>query len=273
MQNAILRLVGRPIIPKEHGAWAVLYGAFLVGVGVAGRWTAPTILLLAAITFLAFANGPLPVLLRSSGDRTGSPERRRAFAWLGIYAGGAAACALLLLLAFRMTFLVPFGMAAACFFVLRAFLVREGDDRSLPGELIGTTGLTLVGPAAHAAAVGDAQPIGAVLWLLLTLFFASGVFYVRMRIRTVLAERRGVPAVSRGARRWCLAYHAFLLGLVPSLAAGGVVPWAALLAFAPALWRAAAGLRRRESALNVKRLGWTEVALTAAFVAILVVSL
>lgn len=272
MHQANRRGVGRPIIPKEHGAWAVLYGAFLAGVGVAGRLTLPSVLLLGAVTFLAFANGPLVVLLRP----TGSPpvvERRRAGSWLFAYAVGALLCAAPLIIHYRMTFLLPFGMAAACFVLLRSFLVREGDDRTLPGEVVGTVGLTLVGPTAHAVAAGEAQTTGAVLWLLLALFFASGVFYVRMRIRVVLAQRRGVSTVSRRARWSCLAYHVFLLILVPALAAVGVVPWAILVAFAPALWRAAAGLRRRDAALDIKRLGWSEVGLTAAFVGLITVIL
>jgi hypothetical protein len=79
--------------------------------------------------------------------------------------------------------------------------------------------------------------------------------------------------VSSRARRSCLAYHVLLLLLMPALAAGNVVPWAVLLAFAPALWRAAAGLRRQDATLNVRRLGWSEVGLTVAFVLILIVSL
>jgi hypothetical protein len=172
-----------------------------------------------------------------------------------------------------MTFLVPFAMAAACFLILRAFLVREGDDRSLSGELIGTAGLALVGPTAHAVAVNGAQPIGALLWLLLSLYFASGVFYVRMRIRVMVAQRKGARVVTSRARWSCLLYHAVLLLLIPLLAAAEVVPWAVLLAFAPALWRAAAGMRRRDAVLNLRRLGWSEVGLTAAFVLILVISL
>jgi hypothetical protein len=172
-----------------------------------------------------------------------------------------------------MTFLFPFAMAAACFLVLRAFFVRQGDDRSLPGELIGTAGLALVGPTAHAVAVNGAQPMGALLWLLLTLYFASGVFYVRMRIRLMLAQRKGASTVSRLARRSCLVYHVLLLVLIPALAAVNVVPWAVLLAFAPALWRAAAGLHRPDATLNLRRLGWSEVGLTVAFVLILIVSL
>ena len=48
---------------------------------------------------------------------------------------------------------------------------------------------------------------------------------------------------------------------------------AALLAFAPALWRAAAGLRLQATTLNLRRLGWSEVGLTAGFVPLLNVSL
>jgi hypothetical protein len=162
---------------------------------------------------------------------------------------------------------------AACAFLLRGFFVRQGDDRSLPGELVGMAALTLVGPMAHAVAVDGAQPVGAVLWFLLILFFASGVFYVRMRIRVMLAQRRGIPAVSSRARWSCLVFHAFLLLLIPGLAVGHLIPWAVLLAFAPAIWRAAAGLRRQDATLNLKRLGWSEVGLTAVFVLLLIASL
>ena len=266
-------VVRRPIAPKEHGAWAVLYGAFLAGVGVAGHVTVPVILLLGVVTLLAFANGPLTGLLRPARGEGPTGERRHAVLWLALYGSGALAALVPLLALYRMTFLFPFGMAAACFFVLRAFLVREGDDRSLAGELIGTGGLTLVGPVAHAVAVGQVQPIGAVLWLLLALFFAGGVFYVRMRIRVMIAHRKGAMAASGPARWWCILYHVFLLLLVPALAAGNLIPWAVLLAFAPAIWRAAVGLRRREATLKLRRLGWSEVGLTVAFVLILIVSL
>jgi hypothetical protein len=264
--------LGRPVIPKEHGAWAVLYGSFLVGMGVAGHVTLPLALLLGGVTFLVLMNGPLTALLRAAGSQKSSAPPRHAFGWLAVYGAGACASLVPLLAVYRMIFLVPFGMTAALFFLLRLFLVRRGDDRSLPGELIGTVGLTLIGPTAHAVGVGEVQPAGAVLWMLLVLFFASGVFYVRMRIRVMLALRRGTPVTPNPARRWCVLYHLLLLLLVPALAAGQVIPWPVLLAFAPALWRAAAGLRRRETALKLRRLGWSEVALTAVFILLLTVS-
>jgi hypothetical protein len=89
----------------------------------------------------------------------------------------------------------------------------------------------------------------------------------------MLARRRGIAAASRRARWLCLAFHGFLLVLIPGLAVGHLIPWAVLLAFAPALWRAAAGLRRQDATLNLKRLGWSEVRLTAVFVLLLIASL
>jgi len=89
----------------------------------------------------------------------------------------------------------------------------------------------------------------------------------------MVAQRRGVAGASSRARWSCLVFHAFLLVFVPGLAAASLIPWAVLLAFAPALWRAAAGLRRHDATLNLKRLGWSEVGLTAVFVLLLIASL
>jgi hypothetical protein len=262
--------IGRPIVPKEHGAWAVIYGAFLAGVGVAGKVTLPVILFLTGITAATFANGPFTILVRSTPVQVPVDREQQALAWLLLYGGAAALAFGPLLIGFQMTFLLPFGMGAVFFLLLRAFLVRERDDRSLPGELVGTAGLTMVGPAAHAVAVGAVRPVGAVLWLLLFLFFASGVFYVRMRIRAMVAHRRGGPAPSNCAVWSCVGYHVVLFVVIPSLVMVNLIPWPVLLAFAPALWRAAAGLRREDARLDLRRLGWSEVAVATAFVFLLI---
>jgi hypothetical protein len=230
----------------------------------------PVALFLAAVTAAALASGPLGVLARPIGGPVGIAERPRALTWLLIYGATALLAALPLFLIYHFRFIVPFGVAAAGFLLLRVWLVRGRADRTLAGELIGTAGLSLVGPAAHAVAVGAVQPIGALLWVLLFLFFASGVFYVRMRIRGMLLRRQGHAPGGRVAVRSCLLYHAALLVGGPLLAVSGVVPWMLLLAFAPALWRAAVGFRRQDAPLNLKRLGWSEVAQTLAFVLVLV---
>jgi hypothetical protein len=252
-------------MPREHGAWGVLYGAFLGGAVVVGRLSVPVLLLLVTITALAFLNGPLTLLARRSSAPRSSPDLARLARWLLAWGLLAAVAGLLLLLVYDMTFLLLFGLVGLGFLSIRLVAVRRQADRTLWGELIGTTGLALAGPAVHAVAVGGVQPRAGILWLLLILFFASGIFYVRMRIRGLAALRRGTPEPDP-SRIACIAYHLLLLGIVPTLAAVGAVSWWAPLAFAPALTRAAAGLRRLSAPLNVRRLGWSEVALTAAFV-------
>jgi len=260
----------RPIVPKEHGAWAVLYGSLLVGLGVAGRFTIPVALFLVGVTACALANGPLALLVRPAGGPGHGARRAQALFWLLVYGAVAAAAIVPLVAVFRMTFLLPFGMGAMFFVLVRAHQLREREDRSLGGALAGVAGITLGAPAAHAVAIGAAQPVGAILWGLCFLFFGSGVFYVRMRVQGMLAARQGAPARSNPARLPCILYHALLLAAIPLLALLEVIPWAVLVAFAPAVWRAGVGLRRHDVRLELRRLGWSEVALASAFILLLI---
>lgn len=262
--------LGRPIVPKEHGAWAMLYGSFLVGVGVAGRVTVPVALLLIGVTALAFANGALTILARPIAGPPHPWRLQRALTWLVAYAAAATAALAPLFIVYRMIFLLPFGLGAAVFFFLRAYLVRGRDDRSLSGELAGAAGLTMVGPSAHAVAVAGVHPVALVLWWLLFLFFAGSVFHVRMRVQGMIGQRRGGDSAGGPARLACGLYHLLLLLVVPVLALLGLAPWPSLLAFVPAVWRGLVGLRRGADPLDVVRLGWSEVALAAAFAILLV---
>ncbi len=254
------RGLGRPILPREHGAWPVLYGSFLAGAGVSGGESLPTLLLLLGITAGALTIGPVTVLSRGA-------RRRQAVGWLVIYAAAAVAVLLPLLLAFR--FLLPFALVAAALLALRVVWLRGRWERSLPAELVAVIGLSMVGAVAHAVGVRGIDRTGLVLWLVLLLFFAGALLYVRMRIRTMRAAR---AARGNGARLWpCRLYHAGLLVAVPALAAAGWIPWATLAAFAPAVLR---GLRAQPGppSADVRRLGWTETAHAAVFVVLLVAS-
>ncbi len=262
--------VGKPLMPKEHGAWAVLYGSLLAGVGVAGRMTVPVALLFVGVSALALASGALGLLCRMPAGEEAAERRRHARAWLLLYGSAAAAALGPLLVVWRLDSLVGFGLVAAAFLLTRGILVHRRDERTLFGELAGIAGLTMVGPVAHAEALGEVQPTGLALWPLLFLFFASGVFYVRMRIQWVAARRKGSMALSRPSRRACLLYHLLLVVLAPLLAELHVVPWLALLGFVPAVWRAASGLHVEEPRLDLRRLGWSETALAASFVLLLI---
>ncbi len=262
--------LGPPLMPKEHGAWAVLYGSFVAGAGVAGRVVFPLALLLVGVSALALASGALSLLSRPRARERAVDRRGRVRTWLLLYVLTAAATLGPLLLVWRLQFLCAFGAAAAALLLLRALLVSRRYERTLPGELVGVAGLTLIGPVAHAVAVGAVRGAGLALWPVLFLFFASGIFYVRMQIHGTAARRRGDWAASRPPRLACALYHLALIALVPLLAALHVIPWLLLVAFIPAVCRAAWALSSPRVRLDVRRLGWSETALTVAFVLLLI---
>jgi len=91
-----------------------------------------------------------------------------------------------------------------------------------------------------------------------------------MRVHGMVAQRKATPGASNPAFWSCMIYHALLLVAMPALAAARIVPWPVLLAFAPAVWRAAVGLQREDARLVLRRLGWSEVAVATSFVILLI---
>jgi hypothetical protein len=107
-------------------------------------------------------------------------------------------------------------------------------------QLVAVAGLTLTAPAAWYVATGR---LDYRLWVLNVLYFAGGVFYVKMHIATAIARKP--------AGQWpVMIYYGVLAGLIPWIG------WA----FAPVILRACVGVMRVSPVLRVKRLGWTEVA-------------
>ncbi|MBI4299863.1 MAG: YwiC-like family protein, partial [Chloroflexi bacterium] len=49
----------KTLIPKEHGAWAMLLVPFVIGAAVAGRWDLKVTLLLVSVLCLYVARNPL----------------------------------------------------------------------------------------------------------------------------------------------------------------------------------------------------------------------
>ncbi|HEY7180438.1 MAG TPA: YwiC-like family protein, partial [Blastocatellia bacterium] len=61
-------------LPKEHGAWAMLYVPFVLGVAVAGRANWPVLLLLLSTTALFISRESLLVYWRARVRRRDAAE-------------------------------------------------------------------------------------------------------------------------------------------------------------------------------------------------------
>lgn len=298
----------RLFLPREHGAWGVLLIPFLATAAIARRADAPVVLTLVAVFLFYLARHPLELLLapqarryyRDQGPRPGDepPEvketrvgiavpPRALLGWFLIYGAAGIVVALPLLLVFHRYGLLILGGVAAGFLVLRVELLRQRAERSLLGEWLAVPGLTLSAPTAWVAATGVLDATAVLLWLLHTLFFSSGIFYVKFRIRALQQKR---PLATFWGRvvfaRDLIGYHLLMLVFAASVVHIGWAssfevaprgpehwaPWIAALPFLPAALRALARVIWFGGRFEIKRLGWTEVAHSVVFGALLVLT-
>jgi hypothetical protein len=227
----------RPPMPREHGAWGILLIPFATAVGVAGVWNLPVTLLLAGILFFYIAR---------------TSFLKQNFRWTAILLAGSATCTLPLLIVWKLWWLAAFGAVVVP-------LAFRKTERSVTMQLLAVAGLTLTAPAAWYAATGMLDLPALQLWLLNVLYFAGGVFYVKMHVAAAIARR--ADKLRHGAAT--MIYY----GVLAVVAAFW---WPVGLAFAPVIIRAFVGVARLSPRLRIKRLGWTEVAYSLVFAVTLV---
>ncbi len=278
-------------MPREHGAWAVLLIPFATAVGVSGVFDVKMVFLLASVLcFYVARTSYLKEIVAAGSPRKPSGRGLRSVAptgrarethssdapvkgaatgirWTVILLGGSALCAAPLLFIWKLWWLAAFGGVAG-------LLAFRKTERSIAMQLLAVAGLTLTAPAAWYAGTGHLGTRALLLWLLNALYFAGGVFYVKMHVAAAIRRKliqSPVEKLRHGAA--VLAYHLGLVVVLLALASSGVVSFWVSLAYAPVVLRAFVGVGQLEPALRIKRLGWTEVAYSLVYAAVLVATL
>ncbi|MGH7599442.1 MAG: YwiC-like family protein [bacterium] len=169
-----------PIIPKEHGAWAVLLVPLLVGASVADRFGLNVLYLaLSALSgfmkLCARANDSAPFFVAPQGKE----KLQAAIFWSGGCLGIATLFILPLFLQ-KLWMLLGIGMVGMISFFGNFILVRR-YTKTILSDLISVAGLTLSASSAYYVATGDLNQTAALLWLLNFLFF--GTFKLSSTVR------------------------------------------------------------------------------------------
>lgn len=219
-------LMAKPPMPREHGAWGILLIPFATAVGVTGVFDLKVALLLASVLCFYVAR---------------ASYLKGHIQWMAILLAGSAACVLPVILIWKLWWLAAFGAVAAP-------LAFRKTERSVAMQFLAVAGLTLTAPAAWYVATGK---LDYRLWLVNALYFAGGVFYVKMHVAAAIAR--------------CPAQRAPTLIYYGALAVVAALWWPVGLAFVPAIARAFVGVARLSPVLRIKRLGWTEVAHSLVF--------
>ncbi len=246
-------------IPKEHGAWGMLYVPLASGGLVVweGGWR--FLLLALSVTFVFIGREPLLALWRA---RSKGREAEGAARLLIMYLALAAICAAPLVLVWRLYGMLALGAAATGLLVWNAGQAAKREERTIPTELIGIAGLTLTAPAAYYTGVMRWDLTG--LWLCLAnaLYFASSVFYVRYRV--VAAHGADAAKLAR-VRSLCGFYHwgLAMIGVVVPFEGRALFYLAA--AFAAVVLRAFYYLIRPAKTMVLRQIGRLEIVYSLVF--------
>lgn len=264
--NENMSIRSKFLLPKEHGAWAMLYVPFILGVIVARALNLPVLLLLLSVTAFFISRESLLIWWRA---RTRGKESTHAGRLLIFYIAISSLSGAPLILVYGMKMLVPMAAAGIILLVLNGRQATQFEDRKLSNELLVIVGLTMTAPAAYYAATGALDATAFWLWGLSALYFASSVFYVRLRIVSINPRKEDLK---RRIRINCLLYHSFLvIGLVVLLATHRL-PYFALIAFLPILARTYWNLLKPSRQVNLTRAGVLEIIYSLIFLLFISIS-
>ncbi len=252
------------LLPREHGAWAIVMIPFLTAAAIVSGGTVEIFLAFLAVLLIFMGRYPLELLLIPAAYvRAGRPDWALVWRSLWVYSLLAIGAGAGLIFVYELYALLWLALLGGLFFGLRVWQGWHKQDRETVAEAIGAVGLTLSGLVAWVAATGSVDRTGWLVWLLNAAFFCSGIVYVKSRLRVRLALHHPEDARLVGCS---MCFQLLVLLFVVALV---FVRWVAPLVvvpFALASLRAAWGLHD-PGIFTLRRLGWSEMALSVMFAA------
>jgi len=254
------------VVPREHGAWGLLFVPLFTGVivGAASAQRVWPLVLFALVALCLFwLRTPAESLLGSTplSAQTNAERRVAWIACLGL-AFISAGCLAGLFWNGRNRELLIFGGVAGLAFAAQTALMKQGRNLRMAAQLVGAIGLTSTAPAAYYVASGHLDLRAWVLWTANWMFAANQIHYVQLRIHTVRAAtfeekcQRGWPFFVGQVLVVMALMAAVYMRTIPALVA---------CAFLPALARGFWWFFRPPQPLQVRSLGWSEMKQGVAF--------
>ena len=201
------------MIPREHGAWAMLVAPFLGATLLARHWSWLIPVSAGAVIATFLAKEPLIVLARQrlvwKQRRTESDIAKRWLAWLG-----AAIVVSSALLASRWPWadLLALGLCAVAFSTLAVWMTIRNRQRQTWFQIASAIALTSSSLAACISVTGRIQPWCWWFWGLSASQAAAGILVVHSRLEARIAARKTTTTESRFRKPALLAQGALLAG-------------------------------------------------------------
>jgi hypothetical protein len=262
------------VVPREHGAWGLLFVPLLTGL-VAGfapehRVWALLFFTLATVS-LFLLRTPVESLLGIGSIVASTSEER----WTALIATASlgllsSACLVGLMWKGQYSALLVLGGGSACAFVVQAVLRSFGRSTRMMSQIVGAVGLTCAAPAAYYIGTGRLDARAFLLWTANWVFAGNQIHFVQLRIHAARAVTFR-EKFERG-RFFFIAQLALFPALVIASRSHELTTLV-IVAFVPALVRGSWWFFQKAEPLDVKRLGWSEMKHGIAFGVLLTIAL
>ncbi len=245
-------------VPREHGAWGMIGGAFFSVVAVHGRMSLAMGLFLLGFLFLYFTRVPFQQLFRGKAIVT-------QLRYIGLFGVPGWLLVEAAALQSGVQWFPAYVLILIPFFLVELLYIRWHRPNHFIPQLLGTIGLSAIAGLTDVLVHRTVTAHALFLWGVNALFFVAGITIVRQQIaaRTRYATGRGYLH----ALRW--GFIGYLLwGVIMGMmgASTASIAWWVLL---PVMLEVAYFARDRVIITNLKTLGWIQIAQTVIFVALL----
>lgn len=250
----------KPILPKEHGAWGMVFTPFFIAAGMAWCFDLKMVFLLFSIFFFYVARRPFEELIGyGSSGKQHLIEKRSLYQWLIAYMVLGALFIFPLFYKYHLYWLVMFGGFFILFMLINVVLIKMGNRRSVFGELIGIGGLCMTAPMGYYVVTGSMGWFNFFVWCAIFLYYSRSVFYVKFRVKAVVKKVQFLNARDKLFFAWrYISCHFGMLTAVYVISLLFHVQWL-VIAYIPITIQSMYGISNLDGKLNVKKLGYIEV--------------
>lgn len=252
----------KPLIPKEHGAWGMLYVPFFSSFLLLKYIKIEYILFFFLISLFFLSKEPIETFIRTIKLKNSKGKIfYDSISLMILYYVFIGFITLLLVFKYRLKLLIYFGIIGLLLLIINIYFVLKKKERTFIGEISAIAGLSLSAPAGYYSLTGSIDFKAIILWILNGIFFISSVFYVKLRVSFFIRNEEKI----RKSKMLCLIYHLFLFLFIVSLILGKKISYFVFFSFMPVIVRGILPLIFEPSRFNIKKIGITELVYSLIF--------
>lgn len=265
-------LLTRPLLPREHGAWAMFIVPLVVGLAIGARrnqldgFITTLLFVLAAFGFF-LVRYPLMLLIKTRH----SNAEGNVLLWSGVYGTVAFVGGVAALILTQVWELVIIGLIGGGLLGIHLWLAARRQEMSVVGQWSAIAGATLAAPGAYLLYAHRFDTTAAMLYVLSFLFFGGTVYYIKFKVREQ-------PRLTSPTSTWARLFAArapilYSLAAVLIVAMFVLMGWAsplALLAILVPLPKVLIGALERPVRVSLPRLGIIEIVHSIIFALVMI---